>query len=212
MIKLKDGILISIEGVDGSGKSTLAHNLKQSLMKHNVPVVLTKEPGGSTLSTQLREILQTQPTPLESKAEFLLFAADRAQHFHDVILPNVQQNKIVISDRMADSSVVYQGYGRGLDIQMIRTINNWAMQCTHPDITFYIKIPLIVAKQRIAQRKELSVFEKKDEHFLKKLIDGFDTIFKDKKHAILLDGTQDQETLTNQATEIIMQWIQQHKT
>ncbi len=208
-MKLKNGMLISVEGIDGSGKSTLIKNVAQLLRAYNLPVILTKEPGGSALGKQLRTILQTQTTPLTPKAEYLLFAANRAQHFHEVIMPNLQQHNLIISDRMADSSLVYQGYGRGLDLDMLRTINRWAMNTIQPDLTVYIKIPYNIARDRIAARKQLTTFEKEHENFIKKLMVGFDEIFTDKKNVIQLDGTKKPDDIAHHATERIMQWIQQ---
>ena len=135
---LQSGLLITIEGIDGSGKSTLAKNLTTYLQRE-YETVLTKEPGGSALGKQLRTLLQTQPVPITPLAEYLLFAADRAQHFHEVIIPNLKKGRIIISDRMADSSIVYQGYGRGLDREKIKYVNQWAMQGVQPDITFYVQ-------------------------------------------------------------------------
>ena len=119
MQQLKHGILIAVEGIDGSGKSSFAKNLTEFFTSHDIATCLTKQPGGTPLGKQLRHILQTQSVPLCSKAEYLLFAADRAQHMHEVIAPALQEKKIVISDRLADSSIIYQGYGRGLEIPTI---------------------------------------------------------------------------------------------
>src|SRR3990172_1551765 len=124
----KRGLLITLEGIDGSGKSTLANAIVTALTTLGKHVVLTKEPGGTALRTELRAILQTQKNPVCDKAEFLLFAADRSQHFKELIVPALEQGQIVISDRMADSSLAYQGFGRGLDKEMISSINRWAMQ------------------------------------------------------------------------------------
>lgn len=92
-MKLTDGILIVVEGIDGSGKSTLAKNIAERLIEQNIPTVSTKEPGGTKLGAQLRPILQNRPYYLCPKAEFLLFAADRAQHFYDLVLPELAQKK-----------------------------------------------------------------------------------------------------------------------
>ncbi|MDP3889226.1 MAG: dTMP kinase [bacterium] len=212
MTQLKKGLLISIEGIDGSGKSTLAHTVTETLTKLGFDVILTKEPGDTFLGKQLRNILQTQPIPIEAKAEYLLFAADRAQHFHEVVFQNLQQNKIVISDRMADSSLVYQGYGRGLDINTLHSINNWAMNGIHPDYTFYVKIPFAIAKERILQRKTTIWDVEKDDTLIKKHIDGFDKLYKNTKKVVPLNGTQQPEILVNQALQKIMQWIEQINT
>ncbi len=203
-------MLISIEGIDGSGKSTLAKQLANALEQLGKKVLLTKEPGGSLLGKELRRILQTQEQPITGMAEFLLFAADRAQHFHEIILPKLCQGTIIISDRMADSSLVYQGYGRGLNLEMITTINNWAMRGIKPDLTFYVKVDIACALERIAQRKEQTAFEKEQEGFVKKVMEGFDIIFKNRENVITLDGTEKPSIVTNSALQAIEQWLNSH--
>ena len=204
------GMLISIEGIDGSGKSTLAHDLTDALTKKGASVILTKEPGGSLLGKKLRDILQTQEQPITGMAEFLLFAADRAQHFHEVILPQLCKGTIIISDRMADSSLVYQGYGRGLDLEMIIKINTWVMRNIVPDLTLYVKVDLACAISRIKQRKTQTAFEKEQDSFIKQLMYGFDTVFKNRDNVITLDGTQERITVTNTALQAIEQWLNLH--
>ncbi len=208
MQRLNRGILIAIEGIDGSGKSTLVSNLRTSLQEKSLPVMLTKEPGGSALGKQLREILQTQTKPVSAKAEYLLFAADRAEHFQKMISPHLQQNNIIISDRSSDSSLVYQGYGRGLDIAMIDQINGWAKNGLCPDLIFYINVSLECAQKRLALRNEkLTAFEQEDISFTKRLIHGFTEIFKNRKNVIILDGNESPEILKKQATDYILSWI-----
>lgn len=207
-MELTRGILIVVEGIDGSGKSTLAKNVNAALLARGVSVVLTKEPGATLLGVQLRAILQNQPYPLCSKAEFLLFAADRAQHFYEVVVPSLAQKKIVISDRMADSSLVYQGYGRGLEKDMINMVNAWAMDNIAPTITFYVQVPYELARERIMQRNELTTFEKEHASFTQKIIDGFKNIADNNKNGVLLDGACSEQQLTNQAVEKIVQFIQ----
>lgn len=127
MPQLKSGILIAIEGIDGSGKSTLAKNLFSSLEQQRFDTILTKEPGDSELGKEIRELVCTQNIPISSRAQYLLFAADRAQHFDELIIPALQQNKLIICDRLSDSSLAYQGYGNGLSTDMIKSINEWSM-------------------------------------------------------------------------------------
>ena len=196
-------MLIVIEGIDGSGKSTLARNLAHALEKHNHSVFLTREPGGSALGKKLRDILQTQPVPITPVAEFLLFAADRAQHFNDKIVPALKENKIVISDRMGDSSLVYQGFGRGIDKDMINTVNNWAMQNIKSDKTIYLHISPEQAHERLKDRKQLTAFEKEHKAFVCKLIDGFNTLYQNRNDVIILDATQSPEELTDLALKAL---------
>lgn len=204
----KKGFLISIEGIDGSGKSTLAANLYKTLSSTSLPILLTKEPGGSPLGSLLRNIVQKKEVDLCPKAEYLLFAADRAQHFEQVIMPALMQGKIIISDRMADSSLVYQGYGRGLEKEMIASINKWSMNNITPDLTIYVRVTAHTAFQRILKRNaEFTSFEKEQQEFIERLIIGFDAVFKERENALWCDGELSIEQITSHATQGILTWI-----
>lgn len=210
MLHLSHGLLIAIEGIDGSGKSTLAAQLTQELLTLEWPVLLTKEPGDTPLGQQLRTIVQEKKVPVCPKAEFLLFAADRAQHFQDCIIPALEEKKLVISDRLSDSSLVYQGYGRGLSLELINSINQWAMNGLQPDLVIYLKISSKVAAERIAKRNQkLSSFEKEKQTFIEKLIHGFDTVFSNRKNVIVINAEQSSDLVTSQAISVIKTWISQ---
>jgi len=207
MEKLQKGLLITAEGIDGSGKSVLCKGLEQELSQ-SYEVLLTKEPGDTPLGKGLRTTLLQKDVPVCDKAEFLLFATDRAQHFCQVVLPALSKNKIVISDRMADSSLVYQGYGRNLDLEMLTTINEWAMNNRQPDLVFYLKIDAQKAYQRMAERNvPLNSFEK-EVAFMHKLSEGFDTLVAPRKNVITLDALQSPETLVNQAVAALKNVIE----
>lgn len=194
------GKFITIEGIDGCGKSTLAENLSDALGKTGASVVLTKEPGGSELGKTLRKILQEQKDPVCEKAEYLLFAADRAQHFKQIIEPALESNKIVISDRWCDSSVAYQGYGRGIDVEMIKSVNFWATDELKPDLIFYIRIDAQTAFDRIKKRNlELTAFEKEKVEFWARVQRGYEELFMNNKNVVVLDGKMPQEELLRQA-------------
>lgn len=199
------GLLIAVEGIDGSGKSSLVQTVSSLLAQKKISVVLTKEPGGSRLGKTLRALLQEQPVPIDPKAEFLLFAADRAQHMQEIIKPALKEGSIVLSDRLSDSSIVYQGYGRGLDIAMIKTVNAWAMDSITPDLTIYVRIDCDTAMERIIERgKELTAFEKEAQAFFKKLIDGYDTLYKNRSDVLTIDGTQKRDVMVEQACNAIL--------
>lgn len=199
------GLLITLEGIDGSGKSTLAQTLADALMQRNIPVQLTREPGGSELGKHLRSMLQERSVALCPKAEFLLFAADRAQHFHDVIIPSLAKGMVVISDRMADSSLVYQGFGRGLELPFIETVNAWAMNGIKPNLTLYLKISPAQARERLALRSpHLTAFEKDVDDLRERLVHGFETIFATRDNVITLDALQSVEDLTHQAVDALV--------
>lgn len=185
---MKKGFLITLEGIDGCGKSTLAASLNKILTDEGHDVLLTKEPGGTKFGMGLRSILAEQKEKLTPKTEFLLFASDRAAHI-EYIRPYLERGFIVISDRMADSSLAYQGFGRGLDLGMIDAINKWAMGGISPDLTFYLRVDLETALHRIAVRREtLSAFEKEEKNFLLNVIDGYEKIFSSRSNVIILDG------------------------
>lgn len=195
-MSIKNGTLIAIEGIDGSGKSTLANNLYKALSK-KFEVVLTKEPGGSSIGKELRNIVQNKK--LNPIAEFLLFAAERAQHFNDVIIPELNKNKIVISDRLNFSSAAYQGYGKKVNLKKIEEVNSWAMQGIKPDLIIYVKISPEITKQRILDRGlKLTKFEKEKTEFMQTVSNGFDDIFKNKENVLTLDGQLNQEELLKQ--------------
>jgi len=207
MPQLTRGLLITIEGIDGSGKSTLAENLSRCLTTKQLPIILTKEPGGTPLGKQLRTIVQKQRISLQAKAEYLLFAADRAQHFTDIVIPHLNKKMLIISDRMADSSLAYQGYGRGLAIEMIKTINSWVMLNIQPDLVMYIKIPIAIAQERIKKRQALTAFEQEQLSFMQQVSDGFDVLYKNKTNVVIIDGAQSPQIITKQAAKAIEKWI-----
>lgn len=209
MKTLTQGMLIAIEGIDGSGKSLLCQNLYKKLQPL-LPVILTKEPGGSELGSIIRQLLQHQPIAIDSKAEFLLFAADRAQHFSTTIIPALQEKKVIISDRMADSSLAYQGYGRSLGTDMINTINQWAMQGITPDITIYVRVDIHTAIERLnTHRTTLTAFEKIE--FLTKVLAGFEEIFHNRKDVLIVDGCKKPQEILEEVFQHITHYLHDKK-
>ncbi len=205
---LPAGRLISLEGIDGSGKSSLAQFLARELAQLEYPIVLTREPGATPLGQQIRKVLQERPCPVYPEAEFLLFAADRAQHMAQIVEPALHKGTIVLSDRMADSSRAYQGFGRGLDEQFIAQVNAWAMKQRTPDLTIYIQVDYETAAQRIAKRNEQRTsFEQEEAGFFKRIINGFNILFKDRSNVLILDGNQPFEVVADQALRSVTTWL-----
>ena len=201
-----NGRLIVIEGIDGAGKSTLAQSLVKKLTPNTHEVVLTKEPGGSQLGKKLRTLLQTKPVEINPIAEYLLFAADRAQHCAEIITPALARGATVISDRMNDSSVVYQGYGRGIDRQHIHEINTWAMQGITPDIILYLKIDTKTAIARMKKRGTLTAFEKEYVTYIGQLIHGFNNIYANRTNVITLNAALPPDILSAEAHIQVEAW------
>ncbi|NOZ08151.1 MAG: dTMP kinase [FCB group bacterium] len=141
--------LITFEGIDGSGKSTQIRLVCKRFDALGLQYTAVREPGGTRISEKIREILlQKENLELTAAAESLLFQAARAQLTAEVILPALREGKFVICDRFTDSSLAYQGFGRGLDLNTLETLNNYATQDTQPDLTFIIDIKVATAISR----------------------------------------------------------------
>lgn len=190
MKKLKSGVLIVFEGIDGSGKTTLLHRIGKALINEGFPVLTTREPGATEVGQAVRAMVQKSAGALLPVTEFLLFAADRAEHMAREVLPALRAGMVVLSDRMADSSLVYQGYGRGIDITMINQVNAWAMQGVKPTATVYLALDHQTAYGRMLKRGgQLSAFDREKEAFFQKVIDGYEHIYADRPDVIRIDAT-----------------------
>lgn len=179
---------IALEGLEGCGKSTHALRLATSL-----DAVLTREPGGTRIGALLRGILaDTDNTDMNPRTEALLMAADRAQHFADVIRPALGRDQHVVSDRSVYSTLAYQGFGRGLDVATLRDISKWALHGHFPDIVVYISVPTEILNERLAKRTP-DRFEREGANFFSRVNDGFRTLIHTEGDWIIVDGTQSKE-------------------
>ena len=181
------GKFIVIEGIDGSGKTTQIDQLskwlnKSDLIPKNNKLVITREPGGTTLGRSIRSLLldtsiETSP---DSITELLLYAADRAQHVNEILRPSLNKGDWVISDRFCGSTLAYQGYGRKLNINLIKELEIISTQGISPDITFFLDIPVNESIKRRLNRQE-DRMEKEGREFLSNVSLGFQTLSKDNK-------------------------------
>ena len=162
---------IAFEGPEGCGKSTQAARLAEA-----TGAVLTRETGGTDIGVRLRTILHdTTVDDLADRAEALIAAADRAQHIAEVVRPALQAGRSVISDRSVYSTLAYQGYGRGLDIDAVRRINEWATDGLWPDVVVYLDAPDEVIAERM-RRRELDRFEAAGDQFHERVTAGYRTM------------------------------------
>jgi dTMP kinase len=183
--------LITFEGVEGAGKTTLAQHLADWLRAQGVSVRLTREPGGSPLGEHLRPLLLHEP--LDAWAELFLFLADRRQHTLQVILPALEQGAWVLCDRYADSTLVYQGYGRGLDIALIRRLNALATGDLTPDLTVLIDLPV---EDALARANAPNRFEAETLAFHTRIREGYlQLACAEPRRFLVLDGLQPLEAL-----------------
>jgi dTMP kinase len=143
------GLFITLEGPEGSGKSTQASRLATHLRERGDTVLLTREPGGTAMSEQIRTLITNHANAeLLPQAEFLLFCASRSQLVHQVIRPHLAAGGTVVCDRYADSTLAYQGYGRGLDLGILRSISDFAADHLMPNITFLLDLPVEAGLER----------------------------------------------------------------
>jgi dTMP kinase len=168
------GLFITFEGGEGCGKSTQSKLLLKKLEQKNIPAVLTHEPGGTALGNELRKTLKRKrDSSLSPQAELFLFAASRVQLVAEVIRPALEAGKVVICDRFTHSTMVYQGYGRGLDFTAIKMVNNMATRHLNPDLIILLDIPPeqgLIRKQSLKDRfelEELSFHQRVREGYLK---------------------------------------------
>jgi dTMP kinase len=152
MVAKFKGFFITVEGCEGCGKSTQSRLLKKYLENKGFKVVLTREPGGSTVAEQVRNILLNPKLKIAPLCELMLYESARVQHIEDIVKPNLAKGCVVICDRFTDSTIAYQGYGRKIDIKTIEKLNNIATLGINPDLTIYLdidpKIGIVRAKQR----------------------------------------------------------------
>jgi dTMP kinase len=166
------GLFITFEGGEGCGKSTHSRLLLKKLEQQNVPAILTHEPGGTALGNELRKALKRKRgSPISARAELFLVAASRAQLVAEVIRPALEAGKVVICDRFTHSTMVYQGYGRGLDFTAIRMVNNMATTHLSPDVIVLLDIP---PEQGLARKRSLrDRFELEDLSFHQRVREGY---------------------------------------
>jgi dTMP kinase len=191
------GLFITLEGGEGSGKSTLAGALASRLKQRGHGVCLTREPGGTELGLAVKRLLEGEraPTPL---AELLLFAADRAQHVHKVIAPALVAGKIVVCDRFADSTLAYQGIGRGLDVALIRRLNEEATGGLKPDLTLLLDLSQEAGLTR--EGAQLDVTGREPVEFHQRVREGFLALAgEEPERFVVIDAALTPEDVTKQA-------------
>ena len=199
-------LFITFEGGEGCGKSTQARALYRRLSKLAVPVILTHEPGGTSLGKRLSRWLKwTKDADIAPLTELLMFNASRSQLITEVIKPSLKREKIVICDRYTDSTTVYQSYGRGLDLEMVKTINTIATGELKPDLTVLLDIS---AEDGLARQggKKQDRFEKQELSFHQRVRDGFLKLAANEPERwLIVDATQSKETVA----QLIWQRVRQ---
>lgn len=209
---MAQGKLITFEGPDGSGKSSVLKGVYEKLKKDgHTNITLTREPGGTPISEAIREvILDPEHTEMDPVTEALLYAASRRQHVVELIKPTLKAGEIVLSDRYVDSSLVYQGVARGLELELVKKINEFAVEGLLPDLTILVDVPAALGLERIEKARGKRQYDRLDQEsleFHEKVRQAFLSLAKDKKRFVIIDGSPSLEEVIDQAYQIIRENI-----
>lgn len=168
------GLFIALEGPDGSGKSTITKLLGDYMRKNHIPHIITREPGGTEIGEEIRSlILNNKNTHMSEETEALLYAASRSQHISEKIKPSLDKGKLVICDRFVLSSLAYQGRGRGLGIEKVKMINDFAIGEVYPDLILFFDIDPSITLKRKTKSMDVDRLELEGESFHKNVYTGY---------------------------------------
>lgn len=206
-------MFITFEGPDGAGKTSIIKSIMKKMQQANITEVLfTREPGGSPIAEKIREtILNPDHIAMDIRTEALLYAASRRQHLTETILPALEAGKIVICDRFVDSSLVYQGFARGIGMDEVAQINQFATEILVPNATLYLDLPAEVGIERIENNKKNRQFDRLDQEkieFHKKVRQGYLILLeKNRDRMIKIDASRSEEEVLEECWRVLQQLI-----
>ena len=191
-------LFITFEGIEGSGKSYQSKKLYRFIKKKNIPVILTREPGGTKSAEKIRELILKDYFHPDSKEKFnkytdtLLYLAARNEHVENKIRPAINKKKIVICDRFTDSTLAYQVYGKGVNKILVNSVHNYILGRVTPDLTFVLKVNINKALQRLKKRKKKNRYDKFSKNFYIRVQKAFIKIAKkNKRRYFIIDNSKD---------------------
>ncbi|MCK6226254.1 dTMP kinase [Staphylococcus hominis] len=198
---------ITFEGPEGSGKTTVLNQINK-LLSENYNVISTREPGGVSTGEEIRNILLDGEN-IDIRTEVLLFAASRREHLVEKVIPALKNNKVVLCDRYIDSSLAYQGHARGIGIEEVKKINEFAINGLYPDLTIYLDIDAEVGRERILKnQRSQNRLDKETLTFHQKVIEGYKTLIKTNPERFkVVDATQNIESVVSDTYEIILSYL-----
>lgn len=193
------GKFITVEGIEGVGKTTNINFIRNLFLKHDKDVVVTREPGGTPLGEQIRELLLGHKHDgMADSTELLLMFSARAEHLDKVIKPNVNAGRWVLCDRFTDATYAYQGGGRGIDIDRIAQLEQWVQGDLRPDLTILLDAPVELALDRAGKRSAPDRFEKEHQDFFERVRDMYHQLAqKQPERYLIIDTAPDLETVQN---------------
>ncbi|WP_042353300.1 dTMP kinase [Bacillus massiliigorillae] len=208
---MKRGIFITVEGPEGAGKSTILGLLHEKLQQEGYSLLLTREPGGISISEQIREVvLNKDNTTMDERTEALLYAASRRQHLVEKVEPALSEGEIVLCDRFIDSSLAYQGHARGLGIDEVYRINKFAIDDTMPDLTLYFDIEPEEGLQRIHKNddREVNRLDMENLSFHHKVREGYHLLVDRFPERIkVIDASDDISKVLDQTLKVVKHFI-----
>ncbi|MCT1484315.1 dTMP kinase [Staphylococcus hominis] len=198
---------ITFEGPEGSGKTTVLNQINK-LLSENYNVISTREPGGVSTGEEIRNILLDGEN-IDIRTEALLFAASRREHLVEKVIPALKNDKVVLCDRYIDSSLAYQGYARGIGIEEVKKINEFAINGLYPDLTIYLDIDAEVGRERILKnQRSQNRLDKETLTFHQKVIEGYKTLIKTNPERFkVVDATQSIQSVISDTYEIILSYL-----
>lgn len=206
---MQKGVFITFEGNDGSGKTTISQMAYEKLKEMGYPVIYTREPGGIDIAEQIREvILDPKNTAMDPRCEALLYAASRRQHLVEKVLPALEAGKIVLCDRFVDSSLVYQGIARGIGIEEVFRINEFAIEGHMPDATIFLEVGLETGLARVSNRGNLDRLDAEGMAFHQMVAQGYDKIkemYADRMH--IVDANQELEDVLTDTVHTLLEIV-----
>jgi dTMP kinase len=215
-----NGIFITFEGPDGAGKTTQLKKLAEELKKQGLDVLVTREPGGTAISDQIRSIiLDPVNKEMVDQAEVLLYAASRAQHVHQLILPALAAGRIVLCDRFIDASVAYQAYGLGVDVDMVKAISRYASSGLQATRTYILDVPVEVSLARLHHRasgmgenaQQLDRIEQKNVDYHSRVREGFHQIAADHPERVrVVNANRNEEEIAKEIWTDCNRLLEEH--
>jgi dTMP kinase len=210
------GLFITLEGPDGSGKTTQIAKVAEYLAQQKIDFIQTREPGGTRISDKIRGlILDPEHQEMDDLTEVLLYAASRAQHVHEKIMPALEQGKVVLCDRFVDASIAYQGYGLGIGEERVMQVNNFATSGLVPDRSYFVDVSPQVGRERMQARYgsgNLDRIEQKDFSYHDRVREGFKQIYAGNQERIVrVNGEQDPDTVFQEIAKDLEVLLANHK-
>ena len=199
---------ITFEGPEGSGKTTVIQQVAEKL-KNEYNIILTREPGGVKTGEQIREVLLEGDT-MDDRTEALLFAASRREHLVGKVIPALNTGKVVLCDRYIDSSLAYQGYARGIGIEEVKSINEFAINGLYPDITIYLDVSVEVGRERILKnQRDQNRLDQEDVKFHEKVVEGYKKIIhNESERFIVINANQSIDKVVNTTYQSITKYLE----